>query len=410
MSGEPNDSATAGYESGPRSRRGPAPWSGGVEVLLPVCVLAASALVACVGSDRASGITSAPPGETPLFTFSATFAGSSHSCALANSSLAMCWGDNRWGQLGDGTTEDSETPARVQGAHAFATLATGGSDTCGVTTNGVAFCWGGNFRGRLGDGTIEHRNLPTAVATSLRFTAISGRGSHTCGIAEDGSAHCWGTNQSGELGGWDQDTVSLVPVAVTGGHTFRSLETTFGSTCGLTTDGGVLCWGVDWGPMPRPLTGAPAFERLTLGDDHACGLTAEGDAFCWGENEHGELGDGTTDPTPFDGPPVAVDTELRFKDIAAGGRHTCGIATNGRVYCWGADDTGQLGDSETPSIEEPEFKPRPSEAQTDRLFVSVSAGMFLSCAISDRAEAWCWGWGTGNPTSPNSTKPVRIGS
>lgn len=378
----------------------------GVAVVL--AALGAAGIAGCTGSDSASSLAP-PPGETPLFTFSATFPGSSHHCALANSSLGMCWGDNRGGQLGNGTTEASETPVRVQGAHAFARLSAA-SFTCGITTNGVAFCWGSNIRGRLGDGTTEPRLIPEAVATNLRFTDIVAGGVHACALADDGGAHCWGNNQNGELGGWAEDTVSLVPVSVIGGHRFRSLGARSGTTCGLTPDGEVLCWGVSWGASPRPLSGAPAFERISLGNNHSCGLTAEGEAFCWGENDHGELGDGTTESTPFDGPPVAVDTELRFTDIAAGGRHTCAIAADERVRCWGSDDVGQLGDSDTPSVQEPDFKPRPSEVQTDRRFVSIAVGRALSCGISDRAEAWCWGWTTGNPSNPRSTKPVRIGS
>lgn len=342
--------------------------------------------------------------NTTLLTFEAAFAGSGHSCLLANGGKAFCWGSNRNGQLGTGTTESSDTPRSVGGAHFFETLSIR-NHSCGITTNGLALCWGLNA-GRLGDGTTESRALPTAVETELRFSAIGAGATHTCAVALDGSAYCWGKNDDGQLGG-HPDTVSLVPAPVQGGHRFRTVSTGFRLTCGIDGAGTPLCWGGAWGDEPRPMAGGLALATLSVGSSHLCALDEEGRAYCWGDNDEGQLGDGTRIPRGIDEAPVPVATELRFTTLSVGTDHSCGVA-DGIGYCWGSDRLGQLGDGDPPGGD-PSFKPIPSRVVLDGSFVDISAGAFNTCGVTDRHEAFCWGFGTGNAASPESPRPVPVG-
>ncbi|MGQ0642048.1 MAG: RCC1 domain-containing protein [Gemmatimonadaceae bacterium] len=88
-------------------------------------------------------------------------------CGRTSTGAAYCWGDNRWGQLGDGTTVDRLVPTLVVGGLDFAELDTGGVHTCGRTTAGVVYCWGSNTEGELGDGTFFDRHVPTKVVAPL---------------------------------------------------------------------------------------------------------------------------------------------------------------------------------------------------------------------------------------------------
>lgn len=344
-------------------------------------------------------------GNAPLLTYDAVFAGSTHHCLIANGGLARCWGSNPGGALGDGTTDAHSQPGRVEGSHLFATLAVG-PHTCGLTTNGFAYCWGSNLNGRLGDGTLQGRRIPTRVATELRFSEITLGSRHSCAIALDSALYCWGDNQSGQLAGAEGE-FSTEPVRVADGLGLTTIDAGGLVTCGLDGQGALLCWGGPWGAVPRPLSGAPPFERFSLGDEHGCGLTAEGEAWCWGANDEGRLGTGTTEPTAFDGPPVRVATELRFREISAGFAHTCGIAADGRGYCWGNDHVGQLGDGEADGPDDVSSM-TPAPLRTDRFWESISAGRFLNCGVTDRHEAFCWGFGTGSPATPNSERPVQL--
>lgn len=345
-------------------------------------------------------------GDAPVLTYQATYAGpSGHSCLLSHGSRARCWGTNSGGALGDGSTRSRDQPGRVEGTHLFAHLALG-PHTCGVTTNGFVFCWGGNLNGRLGDGTLQGRRIPTRVETDVMFSTVTLGSLHSCALALDATVYCWGDNQNGQLAGVEGG-LSMVPVRVAAGLRLGAIEAAGHVTCGLDDEGSLLCWGGPWGATPRPLSGAPPFERFSIGDEHGCGLTAGGEAWCWGANEEGRLGTGSTEPTPFDGPPVRVATELRFRDISAGFAHTCAIATDGRGYCWGHDHVGQLGDGEADGPDDVSSTV-PSLLRTDRFWESISAGRFLSCGVTDRFEAFCWGFGTGNPAATNSDRPVQL--
>lgn len=385
----------------------------------PVASLAIAAALLCLAAAACtepfipSGGGGAPPPGTgsnsSLFTYRAVFAGGvSHACVLANGGRALCWGSNRQGQLGDGSTEDSDEPRFVGGAHAFETLAILGH-SCGLTTNDVAFCWGANVRGRLGDGTTRNRSLPTRVDTELRFVEIGAGGVFSCARTADGEVYCWGANPSGQLG-THPDTIGLRPVRLETDHRFATISVGVGHACGLDADGLLLCWGGPWGAEPTPLSGAPRFSSVSVGGDHLCGLDAGGRAHCWGENEHGQLGDGTTTGRSFGEPPVAVATELRFERISVGARHTCAVDVEGVGWCWGDDRAGQLGNGDPAGGVPEERSLPPVRVALFTPLAWISAGGTRSCAVNDRAEAFCWGFGTGNATRPTSSRPVQLPS
>jgi len=284
-------------------------------------------------------------------------AGSAHTCGLTSAGPAYCWGDDNYGQLGNGATPVNEgisTPVPVAGGLTFSALAAGSAHTCGVTGTGAAYCWGWDGFGQLGTGSTGGGPTPEAVSGSLTFSALATGQYYTCGRTSSGAAFCWGNNENGQLGDGSRTSYGF-PVAVSGGLTFSALAAGAVHTCGVTGAGAAYCWGSNFfgelgtgsttdSPIPVLVSGALQFSALAAGDSHTCGLTSSGAAYCWGSNASGQLGNGSITSSST---PVAVSGGLSFTAIATADRHSCGRTTSGAAYCWGDNSYGQLGDGTT---------------------------------------------------------------
>jgi alpha-tubulin suppressor-like RCC1 family protein len=228
------------------------------------CGVSLSGDAFCWGSNSANQlgfVTNTYSVDTAGFVFTnAAFtriaAGGLHNCGLTTVGTTLCWGANDQGQRGDGTTLNpaldtvSSKLTAVAGGVVFDSITAGYKHTCGLDAGGVAYCWGDNNFGQLGNGTTTRSLTPVPVAGGITFSAISSGFFHTCGIATSGAAYCWGRNTPNELqesvGGQlgDGTTVSKTsPTAVSGGLVFRSISASEVTTCGVTTTGVAYCWG-----------------------------------------------------------------------------------------------------------------------------------------------------------------------
>jgi alpha-tubulin suppressor-like RCC1 family protein len=297
-----------------------------------------------VGMD--STVASAVPGGAAM---TALASGAFHACGLNASGSAFCWGVNSWGEVGDGTTAYRVSPVAVLGGLTFQGLHGASQFTCGLATGGAGWCWGANNRGQLGNGQVDSgpSPTPTAVVGGLTLTRVVAGGAHACGIAVDGAAYCWGMD-------YVTGAAQPVPVAVPGGLQFTTLAAGFGHTCGLTSGATAYCWGDNeyfalgdtsratlYTNDPVPVIGGMTFASLAAGLDFTCGLSESGAAYCWGRNDQSQLGDGTAGlERAF---PGLVAGNHTFTALTAGGRHACGLASDGTIYCWGSNGYGQLG-------------------------------------------------------------------
>jgi hypothetical protein len=279
-------------------------------------------------------------------------AGSEHFCALVNGA-ATCWGSNRIGMLGLGTIDSvfHPTPTAVPG-YTFTHLIDGWFFTCGLEADGDAQCWGYNGYGELGDssyGTI--RPAPVKVRGAIAFRSLAGGLQHACGVDGSGVAYCWG---AGAFGFADTDACvhavggavyCTVPVPVDTLLRFTTLDVGWDHACGLTPGGTIYCWGA----QPVPISSGEVFASVATGSGHACAVTVVGGAWCWGENGAGQLGNGQVGGVSST--PVAVTGGHSFSVIRAGGGVTCGLTTGGRVYCWGDNFWGEVGDGSDFSVQ-----------------------------------------------------------
>ncbi len=322
-----------------------------------------------------------------LTQISAGGGGGLDTCALDSTGAAYCWGANSDGALGDGDNSSgySDVPVRVDSSGALAgktltQIAAGSDGGCVLDSLGTAFCWGDNDFGELGDGSTNSSSVPVAVETSgdlagKRLTQISAGFEDTCGLDSAGVAFCWGDNSFLELGdgsGGDTDDFSSVPVAVdTHGaladKTLAEISAGWWYECALDTAGAAYCWGTaalgdnqasSNVPVPVDTSGVLAGQTLTqvsAGYGATCALDTRGASFCWGDNTYGELGDGSTVSSNV---PVAVDVSRvlagkALTQITAGAYHVCAQDSADAAYCWGDNNQGDLGNGSTTQSDVP---------------------------------------------------------
>jgi len=327
----------------------------------------------------------APAGGAIRFTHLS--AGGNHTCGIATTGTLYCWGSNVLGELGIGNTTNSTGPAVVAGSIAFRSVSLSLFHTCAVSTANAAYCWGGDQWGALGTtipvttcSTMPCATTPQPVLGGIAFSDVSVGLENTCGVSVSGAGFCWGADQQGQLGD-GQPTTGTCPTAqvvvrcvtaptpVAGSLTFTSISTGSLFACGLTAGGAAYCWGDGRvgqrgdgtqasSNTPIAVAGGSLFtivraegENATL--DHACALTPGQTAFCWGSNITGQLG-AVASTAPCGTPtgtcsltPLAVSGGNLYSDIDTGFQFTCAVSTSGKIYCWGFNVGGQLGDGTT---------------------------------------------------------------
>jgi alpha-tubulin suppressor-like RCC1 family protein len=357
--------------------------------------------------------------------FTRMSAGTDRACALSSDGHAYCWGlDQR-----DYVYADQDFPVRIMEDTVFTTLTLGPTHTCGIAVDGTTYCWGSNLNGELGVGSGDWYG---PVAGGLRFVSLTLGGSHTCGLTVEGTAYCWGLNRDGQLGAesfdecgyvgkgssGDLDPCSREPIAVSGELPFASLSAGASHTCGITNDGVAYCWGSNASgelgtgsysssPSPATLSGNLDLSLISTGAGYTCGITSVGEAYCWGGNGDGQLGNGSQARSPI---PVAVSGGVQFASLTAGNdpdfTHTCGLATDNTVYCWGANTHGQLGDLSTAS------RFAPVAVAGNMTFRTVESGARFTCGMSVAGLAFCWGDNEmgqlGTHVGDRSLQPARV--
>jgi alpha-tubulin suppressor-like RCC1 family protein len=353
--------------------------------------------------------------------------GERHSCAVRDNGTVACWGDNSLGQLGDGTTTSRLIPVTVGGQSRTTLLtqaravAAGDRHTCAHLVNSIR-CWGDNSFGQLGDGTTTTRLTSVAAFTSPFTEALAVGDFHNCTLLGNRTVRCWGRNNAGQLG--DGTTTNrLTPVEVVGLTGIKAIVTGSEHSCALHGDGAVSCWGRNdrgqlgyTGPaslVPARIGGLANIVALAAGNLHTCGLTANGFAICWGANEFGQIGNGLVQAS-------SLPTVARVPDnaiaIAAGDFYSCALLRIGYVSCWGLNGVGQLGDGTTTNRPTPVNVLNPFSAVTLPLSgsVQIALGARTSCARSAQGALLCWGSNSfgqiGNGTMVDSSRPVVVPS
>ncbi|MEZ4870592.1 MAG: hypothetical protein R3C14_55195 [Caldilineaceae bacterium] len=391
-----------------------------------VCAVTIDGKAKCWGNNRYGQLGIADTGNisTPVdivglsSNINTASIGDEHICVLSMLGDIECWGNNRFGQLGNGDDHDSSTPVAVQGVMGKGNaISAGGYHTCALTTVGDVQCWGSNRVGQLGHGSVPDSRTPVEVSLKNQVSAIHAGADHTCSLLQDSRMQCWGDNGAGQLGN-GSTRASNVPIDMSGfSATVSAIATGAFNTCILTTVGGVKCWGDnDSGQLgigsthnisiPTDVIGlSNGVSAISAGWRQSCALMTSGSVMCWGDNTFGQLG--ITDSFYVSTPMTMTELTNAVDAISSGGEHLCALMQTGGVKCWGANYLGQLGIGSTDDME------RPTDViglQSD--VVALSAGMFHTCVLTSSGGVKCWGANhagqLGNGSTVNSPVPVDV--
>lgn len=343
-----------------------------------------------------------------------------HTCAVLNTGAAKCWGGNDYGQLGIGTTTGISAPVTVSGlGSGVASIAAGWYHTCALTTGGGVKCWGDNEYGQLGNGTTHDFSTPVNVSgLTSGVSAIAADGYYTCAILSTGGVKCWGKNSTGQLGNGTTDN-SSIPVNVYDlNNGVAAISSSASHTCARLGAGGIKCWGNNeqgqlgvgtwywYSTIPVDVSVLiNGVADISAGGGHTRVVLNTGAAKCWGSNEFGQLGNGTTSSsyTPVD----VVGLSSGVSAIAANGYYTCALLNTGAAKCWGYNTSGQLGDGTTTDSSIPVDVSGLSSG-----VMAITAGGGHTCALTTGGGVKCWGdneYGQlGNGTTSDSSIPVRV--
>ena len=370
--------------------------------------------------------------------------------AITSNGDLYCWGYNKYGQVGDGTTTNQLTPVKVlENVKDFSISSNYTSGA--ITANGDLYCWGNNEYGQVGNGTTDrgYKQLtPVKILENVKDFSV---GYTTAALTINGDLYCWGDNESGQVGNETSYRVQTSPVKILENIKEFSLN---GTTTALTLDGDLYCWGynsngeVGNGTRDNQKTPIKILENVKkcLMTDTASAITTNGELYCWGYNSNGEVGNGKTNKqlSPIkilenvdefvlkDGTSTAltVSGELyrwgdngswqvgngnsfrqltpvkimeNVKDFSVG--YTTGaITANGELYCWGDNDCGQIGNGTTNPVKIPvKILEKTCDFYSDD---------YTSTAITVNGEMYCWGYNwmgqVGNGTYFDQLEPLKV--
>lgn len=364
--------------------------------------------------------------------------GAEHSCLRTLDGKVYCWGGNDAGQIGQPpSTASSPVPLPVKLGGPARLVAAGTYHSCALLLDGTLWCWGRNADGQIGSGVGSDAYAPVEVSLPAGTTTAVALGeAHSCVLRDEGSTHgaayCWGRNASGQLGLGAAGSPVGTPQPVIG--LFRELAlgdfwTIGGNVACPTCATELYGWGDDAsfqlgfgspGPVPLPTPSGVLVHGLRSGkSQHACGLF-DGNAehplpgvFCWGNNTSAQLGHGYTsdrelpyyvDGLPNGGPQSSPGGGVT--EVAPGYDHTCALDA-GKVWCWGSNANGKLGNGGVQGI-------WPSPVQVPGLdgIVALGSGTLHTCAFKSPTEIYCWGGNDfgqlGNGTLAPASTPTLV--
>ena len=387
-----------------------------------MCVILSDDSMACWHAKLKSSYSFSP--HSPVM----MAIGGQHACVLLSDSTLKCWGDNEYGQIGDGTWEARDDPIHIQG---FTTddpviaVSAGDRITCAVTSSGKVYCWGSNGHGAIGDGTsLDYYDEPVKIDrinNVLNVTEIFSITDYTwCAKFTDNHIGCWGDNEYGQIGDGTAEDKSIRSIyhhsnAYFGGS-IVDLQSRSEKVCVLIDDGSIWCWEGSRNsgalPVKLPEYGTTRFATsFAVGYDVTCAVQDNGEVSCLGMGHYGAIGDGNWDDR--ENPTTAEsfgDTNYAV-DISTSGTTMCALTNSGKVWCWGTNYDGSLGDGSTDYARN--TPAQISSFDEEKTVLSIeSSGYGNFCVLLDDGDVYCWGGNNdgslGDGTRDPSAEPIKV--
>jgi alpha-tubulin suppressor-like RCC1 family protein len=345
--------------------------------------------------------------------------------ATATGGTLRAWGYNFIGQLGDGTTTDSLTPVRVKLPTGTKIISVRGgcNHSVALTTKGHVWAWGFNNHGQLGDGTTNDSDTPVRVrfAAGTKITSVRAGCDFSIAITTKGHVLAWGQDGDGQLGdGGTSDSDTPVRVRLPAGTKVKSITAGADDALAISTSGRLYAWGGNADgeigdgtttdtdtPVRVSLPAGTRTKIVSAGGRHNLALSTAGQLYAWGYNGDGEFGNGTTagSVTPV---AVAFPAAGAIKSLVAGCFHSLALTSDGVVLAWGLNSDGELGNASNNSSSLPVAAELPAGTHVK----SISAGCINSYARTAKGHVLAWGYAAdgqlGDGTTSDSEIPVRV--
>lgn len=330
------------------------------------------------------------------------------------------WGDNYFGQLAiNNIYHDKSSPIQTI---AFGTdwsiVSLGTNNSAAIKTDGTLWTWGDNDLGSLADDTIINKSSPIqTVSYTTDWTKVSTGDRFVGAIKKDGTLWMWGKNLSGNLGDDTSDSKSSPVQTIAGGTSWTEISCGHHHAAAIKTDGTLWLWGGNYsgelgnnqgyGDVSSPaqtITAGSTWSKVACGYSHTVALKTDGTLWTWGANYSGQLGNDTT--TSVSSPIQTITGGTNWTSITAGFDHTAAIKSDGTLWVWGDNLQGQLGDDTANNASSP--------IQTitfGTTWSSVSAGENFTIARKTDSTFWAWGRNSsgqlGDNTQVSKSSPVQ---
>lgn len=278
--------------------------------------------------------------------------------ALKSDGTVWTWGYNNYGQLGNGTTTNSNVPIQVPGLSQIVDVGAGLSFSLAVDASGNVYAWGRNNFGQLGNGTYNNSSVPVQVSGLTGVIAVGAGQGHCLALKSNGTVYSWGYNISGQLGNGTYND-NITPTQISSLSNITKIDVGYNHSAALTSNGTLYVWGYNGygqlgngtyndNPTPTVLTLASGVTTtaISIRGFHAMALGSNGSLYTWGRNDYGQLGNGSTTQSNTPGV-VTLAAGVTPVSIMGYYYHSMAVGSDGNLYSWGRNDNGQLGNGTT---------------------------------------------------------------
>ncbi len=340
-------------------------------------------------------------------------AGKGHTLALKSENTLWAWGDNTYGQLGNGSQVNRSFPVQINSGVGWSSVRAGAEYSLALKTDGTLWAWGRNNMGQLGDGTTIDRNTPVQVGTDNTWVKMAAGFGHSLAIKNDHTLWAWGLNSSGQLG--DATFIDKNhPVQVGPESDWSVVAAGYAHSLAIKNDTSLWSWGLNDegqlgdgtnvpGNVPARMLSEIGWTAVVAGHSHSMALRQDGTLMAWGDNTFGQLGNGTTFGSST---PVLVGFDSNWITVAATYKHNMAIKRDGTLWVWGLNNNGQLGDGTIVNRTSP-VKIEPADT-----WETLATGFGHSGAIKTGGTLWTWGYNAsgqlGDKTLTPRLTPVQV--
>jgi len=353
---------------------------------------------------------------------------------LSNGDL-YCWGYNKYGQVGNGTTKTQLTPIKVlSDVKSVSYSSNYPYSVAAILSNGDLYCWGYNGSGQVGNGTTKTQLTPIKVLSDVKSVSYSSSYassyayySSVAAILSNGDLYCWGYNGNSQVGNGTTKT-QLTPIkvlsdvkSVSYSYSYFFPHAYYYSVAAILSNGDLYCWGYNGsGQVGNGTTKAQLTPIKVLSDvksvsysspspspfdseSSVAAILSNGDLYCWGYNGNGEVGNGTTKAQLT---PIKVLSDVKFISYSSNYFFSvAAILLNGDLYCWGYNGNGEVGNGTTKA------QLTPIKVLSDVKSVSYFSNSSVAAILSN-GDLYCWGHNcfgeVGNGTTEAQLTPIKV--